>query len=51
MAKLDGAKIRKSNIIPRHTTPRGPNFVPTETQSGTPVDQREQDPALAPQRE
>jgi hypothetical protein len=27
------------------------NYVPTETQSGTPVDQREQDPALAPQRE
>jgi hypothetical protein len=30
---MDGAKIRKSNIIPWHTTPRGPNSVPTEAQS------------------
>jgi hypothetical protein len=29
--KIEGAKIRKSNIILRHTTPRGPNSVPTET--------------------
>jgi hypothetical protein len=49
--EMDGAKIKKSNIILWHTTSRGPNSVPTEAQSGTRVDQREQDPALAPQHE
>jgi hypothetical protein len=33
----------------RHTTPRGPDSVPTETQSGSRVDYQ-QDPALLPQR-
>ena len=29
--RLESAKIRKSNIILQHTTPRGPNSVMTET--------------------
>jgi hypothetical protein len=39
--EIDGAKFRKSNIIQQNTTPCGPKSVPTETKSGTPVDQRE----------
>jgi hypothetical protein len=36
--------------MPRHTTPREPNFVTKQAPSGNRVDQRERDPALAPRR-